>query len=59
MADYRAAVTACIMANKDRGKGVKAAEPGDFFPSLAVKKKAMTPAQIRKHMSTISKKGKK
>lgn len=59
MADYRAGITACIIANKDRAKGSKALEPSDIFPSLATKKKAMTQSQIRKHLSGIAKKVKK
>lgn len=56
MADYRAAVSACILVNKDRKKGSKAIEPGDFFPSLATKSKAMSKEQMRKHLSSIAKK---
>lgn len=59
MADYRAAVTACILANKDRKKGTKAVEPADFFPSLAAKAKSMTQGQIKKHLSSIAKKMKR
>ena len=59
MADYRASVTACILANVHKEKGAKTVEPSDFFPSLGGKKKAMTKEAMRNHMSKIAKKVKK
>ncbi len=56
MADYRASVTACILANRYRQVGQPMIKHEDFFPSLKVKAKQMTPGQMKKHMSTISKK---
>lgn len=58
MADYRAAVPACIMANSNRTKGSKIVEPADLFPSLNTKKK-MTKEQMKKHMQTIARKMKR
>lgn len=55
MADYRAAITACILANVNRKVGAPMVKHEDFFPSLKVKTKKMSPAQIKKHMSTIAK----
>lgn len=63
MADYRAGLTACIIYNMNKDSKSKALSPQDFFPSLRVKKKAMTQEQIMAHMRSLvtsqGKKGKK